>query len=452
MKKKRYVFLIVPLLLLVYCLMLIFYSPQNEIVSAQVPNTSDAIVSENTEICLVCHTKKNPAIVISWRTSKHAEVGIGCYECHTAEPDDPDKIEHYNDTLVSSIVSPEDCSVCHETEAEQFLGSHHAKGGEILGSLDNYLGEVVEGFGASVSGCQQCHGSKVVVEKGGRLSAETWPNFGIGRINPDGSSGACSACHSRHDFSIAQARTPETCGRCHLGPDHPQMEVYEESKHNIAYRSHQDEMNMDSDSWIVGVDYAAAPTCATCHVSATLNQARTHDIGLRLSWNIRADVSFETENAKKKRGAMKDVCYSCHNPKYVDNFYKQFDAGIELYNEKFAKPAKEIIEKLREAEAIDPTPFNEEIEWVYFYLWHHEGRRARNGIAMMGPDYVQWHGFYDIAERFYIELIPEAEHLLPGVTKEIMERPEHKWFSGKMTKEEREGVTSYYKKRYEQKE
>jgi hypothetical protein len=85
---------------------------------------------------------------------------------------------------------------------------------------------------------------------------------------------------------------------------------------------------------------------------------------------------------------------------------------------------------------------NEEIEWIYFYLWHHEGRRARNGIAMIWPDYVQWH------ERFYIEMRPEAKHLLPGVSTDIMAREEHKWFSGQMTAEDREKVTSYYERRY----
>ncbi len=31
----------------------------------------------------------------------------------------------------------------------------------------------------------------------------------IGRINPDGSRGSCSACHTRHSFSIAQERYGE---------------------------------------------------------------------------------------------------------------------------------------------------------------------------------------------------------------------------------------------------
>ena len=139
---------------------------------------------------------------------------------------------------------------------------------------------------------------------------------------------------------------------------------------------------------------------------------------------------------------------SCHNPNYVQNFYSQFDAGVTLYNTKFAEPAKLIMDRLKEAAKTDSTPFNEQIEWIYFYLWHHEGRRARNGLAMMGPDYVQWHGFYDIAERFYIEMIAEAEKLLPGVTRDILERTEHRWFQEKLSKEERDSITAFYKQQY----
>ncbi len=432
-------------LIVVFAMLTITFSLYHADVSLASP---DVIETEETKECLQCHNNINKSIAATWRESKHAEKGIGCNECHKASPDDADAIEHYSGKFIAVIVSPKDCGNCHATAMEEFVDSHHAEAGEILDSLDNFMGEVVEGFPASVSGCQQCHGSKVEVGENGALDAKTWPNFGIGRINPDGSSGACSACHTRHQFSAAQARAPENCGKCHLGPDHPQKEVYEESKHNIAYRAFEDQMNMDADSWVVGVDYVAAPTCATCHMSATKSLPVTHDIGKRSSWNLRAPVSFKTENSEEKCKAMQVVCAACHSPGYVDGFYEQLDAGVELYNEKFAKPAKEIMGKLKEAGKIDPTPFNEKVEWAYWYLWHHEGRRARTGLAMMGPDYVQWHGFYDIAERFYFDLVPEAEHLLPGVTAEIMDRPEHKWFSGEMTEEERAQFIESYRSRY----
>ena len=95
------------------------------------------------------------------------------------------------------------------------------------------------------------------------------------------------ACHSRHSFSKELARQPENCGKCHLGPDHPQKEIYEESKHGIAFYAFREKLKLDSDSWVVGVDYYQAPTCATCHMSATRNQAGTHDVGMRISWTLR---------------------------------------------------------------------------------------------------------------------------------------------------------------------
>jgi len=42
---------------------------------------------------------------------------------------------------------------------------------------------------------------------------------------------------------------------------------------------------------------------------------------------------------------------------------------------------------------------------------------------MMGPDYVQWHGFYEISETFYIELVKEADELMPGVADDILAKP-----------------------------
>ena len=44
--------------------------------------------------------------------------------------------------------------------------------------------------------------------------------------------------------------------------------------------------------------------------------------------------------------------------------------------------------------------FDEELEWEFYELWHHEGRRARMGAAMMAPDYAWWHGFYEVKHRF----------------------------------------------------
>ena len=190
----------------------------------------------------------------------------------------------------------------------------------------------------------------------------------------------------------------------------------------------------------------------------------THDPGRRISWTNRPPISLVldtdkdgkvvresdpekraalvVERASVKRGRMKQVCTHCHSGDYVNGFYKQYDDFVVLYNEKFAKPGAKIMAALRAQGLITKKPFDEHIEWIWFYLWHHEGRRARHGAAMMAPDYAHWHGMYEVAERFYHELIPEARELarkaseagqvdqavvVENVIEGILDRPEHRW-------------------------
>jgi multi-heme cytochrome with CxxCH motif len=405
-------------------------------------------VSAIGKACLECHSSTTPGIVDQWQSSAHAKSGVDCYSCHQANASDPAAFDHYGQKI-AVIVTPNYCARCHATEVKQFEKSHHAAAAQFIGSLDNMLGEIVEGGPAANNGCRQCHGSEVKSLGDGKFDPATWPNSGIGRINPDGSKGSCAACHGRHGFSSATARMPENCGKCHLGPDHPQIEIYNESKHGIQYRANIAKMNLDSKSWVVGKYYYAAPTCATCHMSATPNQPVTHDVGERISYTLRPVVSVKLDNWEHRRISMQDVCSNCHASEWINNFYVQYESTIDLYNEKFAKPAKSIMDKLYAAKKLTPTPFDEKIEWTYYELWHHEGRRARMGTAMMGPDYTQWHGFFEVAKNFYTEFIPQAEALMPGVTADVMKSDYHKWTAG-LSKEQIQQQIDFYKERYKQ--
>ncbi len=418
-----------------------------KVIAASQSPVKNVPLSKESLACLECHRESaTPAATKQWAGSRHATAGVGCFECHHADKASATAFDH-NGFSITVLVSPRDCGRCHAKETKEFEASHHAKAGQILGSLDNVLGDVVEGIPAGNSGCKQCHGGVVKVVGPGKLDAATWPNTGIGRINPDGSRGSCSACHSRHAFSASVARQPENCGKCHLGPDHPQAEIYAESKHGIAYRAKIGEMNLDSKSWVLGKDYSAAPTCATCHMSATPELPLTHDVGARISWTLRPEVSLKLDHWEARRADMQKVCANCHGSDWVQGHYTQYDAAVNLYNDKFAIPAKAIMKKLRDAGKLTPTPFDEKFEWTYFELWHHEGRRARMGAAMMGPDYTQWHGFYEVAKNFYTEFLPQAEELLPGVTAEVKAMDDHKWLQG-LSKEDRAKIESFYQKRY----
>jgi hydroxylamine dehydrogenase len=411
------------------------------------------IISQEGKACIECHQELSPSFVKEWQISSHAKKGVDCFSCHRAEKSDPDAMDH-NGYTISILVTPKDCSRCHPKEVKEMTESHHAKAGDILNSLDNYLGEVVGGEEAVEVGCLQCHGSKVKVLDDRKLDIKTWPNTGIGRINPDGSKGSCSACHTRHRFSKAQAREPQTCGKCHLGPDHPQIEVYQESKHGILYEANKTRLAMDKNGWVVGKDYSAAPTCATCHLSATPNQSVTHDVGTRISWTLRPPISRKLENSEKRRDDMKDVCSSCHAAPFVDGFYKQFDNLVDLYNEKFALPATAMRQELMDSLKLTRSDFDDKLDWIYYELWHHEGRRTRHGAAMLGPDYAWWHGMYEVAKKFYTEFLPEVKVTAGPVfyerlVKKYLEKDiRHEWYLKGMSKEQLDRIRKYYDERY----
>ena len=439
------------------------------------------IVKSDSAGCVRCHGYEgkeggpgcDPGIVKHWEASVHAAQGVGCMDCHGLSPagqgkdilnpryivnstwdktsglknvelvlkdgkpiERPDIWRHEGAEIVTDV-SPRTCARCHEKEAKEFLNSRHSGATQFIGSLDNFLGRFAEGPAAAINGCQQCHGSILRVATASvdnhapLYASDTWPNTGIGRINADGSWGACSACHSRHEFSSEVARRPENCGKCHMGPDHPQAEVYAESKHGIAFRKNERFMKLDlpGGKWVLGKDYAQAPVCSSCHMGPVAphgnypNLELTHDVGSRISWTLRPKISIQPKGivapdgtvilkpAMERREDMKKVCLTCHAGQWVNNFYTQFDQAINLHNNKYAIPASAIYDYLEKEGIIDNVPMNEEIDYLFFEIWHHEGRRARHGASMMGPDFVQWHGFYELSRNFYTHFLPLAVEL-----------------------------------------
>jgi len=140
-----------------------------------------------------------------------------------------------------------------------------------------------------------------------------------------------------------------------------------------------------------------------------------------LSWEIQAPLTVRPENFKPfpaknnwetERNKMKAICTQCHGRTWVDDHYAKLDQVVKEYNEVYFKPAKKMLDTLYEKGLLDKTKFfDERLEVEYYELWHHEGRRARMGTAMMAPDYAWWHGFYECKKRFsnYME---EARHLI----------------------------------------
>lgn len=98
---------------------------------------------------------------------------------------------------------------------------------------------------------------------------------------------------------------------------------------------------------------------------------------------------------------MKQVCAASHTPLYTDSFFAQADKAVRLYNEGYWAPAKKRRDELERKGLLDPNPWNDEFQISYYHVWHHEGRRARHGALMAGPDWAHWHGFFELQQEMY---------------------------------------------------
>lgn len=381
-------------------------------------------LSPEGKSCIQCHRDFQPGIVSDWKESRHAHVGISCIDCHQVAADSPMAVSHADNSglelSVSSLVSPAVCGRCHTQAKEQFDQSGHFRAYHQIVPKDNLhaLTLVHEGrnlpelkHAPNETGCMQCHGTKIELDDNNRPTPETWPNNGMGNVYPDGATGSCTACHSRHKFSIAEARKPSACASCHLGPDHPNIEIFNNSKHGHIYNSDSANWNWDSapDAWEPG-DYRA-PTCATCHMSGIGDLSTTHNVSERLYWvlwskesKVRGSddvLSPILGDGPAGRDKMERVCSNCHSSQHTEGFFAQGDKAVRLYNEGYYKPATALLNELKAEGLLKDNPWQDEFQITYYHLWHHEGRRARQGAMMGAADYAHWHGFFELQQDLY---------------------------------------------------
>jgi hypothetical protein len=349
--------------------------------------------------CAECHRQVTPAVVHEFEFSHHAEKNVNCLDCHQPAPGQ-EKLDHRGFTIAKHLTA-QNCQNCHRTEYEQFARSRHAAPAwaAVSGKKDFTAEQVafaekyhkgwvdrppnalvaVIGPAAVNKGCYQCHN--------------------IGKPNADGSIGSCTACHARHESSVALARNARTCGQCHMGPDHSQIEIYEESKHGVIFAAHEQRMNLNAPAGKTTTADMPVPTCATCHMGALEGIAATHDTTDRLSYYLFAPVSERRPNYQLGQAHMQEVCLKCHTKPKIDAFYQEAESVIASTNDR-VKESQALMKQLVDEKLISPDkPFDERIEFIAFDLWHYYGRTAKHGAFMGGADFVQWHGYYEMANK-----------------------------------------------------
>jgi len=128
------------------------------------------------------------------------------------------------DVAKVKIPTPGTCAECHPDRVKQFKAGKHAAAWAAMKAMPTAplaAMALMEGM----KGCGGCHKIGLKSEAEIKELKKTGPGFGLA---------SCDACHTRHTFSVQEAKHPSLSDLPH-GFDHPQWEMYSGSKHGVRY-------------------------------------------------------------------------------------------------------------------------------------------------------------------------------------------------------------------------
>lgn len=405
--------------------------------AAAVPARADA----KAELCVGCHAEKTPGIVADWKTSKHFGEGVSCADCHGAAHTAAD------DAAKALIPTPETCAECHAGRVEQFKTGKHAAAWAAMKAMPTAHWQpmaMMEGQ----KGCGGCH--KLGLKSAEEIAELSKSSGGFGTAS-------CDACHTRHTFSVAEARQPEACQTCHMGFDHPQWEMYSASKHGVRHALKR--------AGVLPAD-AAAPTCQTCHMPQGDHEVRTawgflavrlplpedpqwaadratilQGLGVldpqgqptaRLDVVKAADVARLTQEAwQTERDEMRGICAGCHASRFADQQLAQGDEMIRQADHLMAEAIRIVAGLYRDGILAKPAGYahafpdlltfhdvSTSIEQKLWVMFLEHRMRAFQGTFHASPDYALWYGWSemqrDLAEIRELDRDLRRDHPAPA--------------------------------------
>jgi hypothetical protein len=208
-----------------------------------------AFQADNAD-CLLCHEVFDPKLVEDYKLSVKAKEGVKCVNCH---PDNPQvALGNEGHRL---LPTPEICGACHPNQYQGHRENRHSVSYIRMlecGRYDDFPQEFQVGSGYHFNSEDVAQLTELMNTAGQTLPAD----HSVTSVQMCGQchnvENRCDSCHFRHRFSPAEARDPMACATCHMGPDHPQIEMYQHSKHGARFD--------------VYGDTKSVPVCVDCHM------------------------------------------------------------------------------------------------------------------------------------------------------------------------------------------
>jgi hydroxylamine dehydrogenase len=383
--------------------------------------------------CVTCHKKVTGNIVSDWQISKHSQNDVNCSVCHGDQHKDPYDVDKVR------IPTPDTCADCHDEKVAQFKAGKHAAAWAAMKAMPTAHWQPIA-LMEGMKGCGACHKIGLKTTEEIQELKKTGAGFGVA---------SCDACHTRHIFSVQEARQPQACQTCHMGFDHPQWEMYSGSKHGVRYLLKQNKTLPET---------VAAPTCQTCHMQEGDHAVMTAwgFLAVRLpmpedkQWTAdratilqglgvldpegnptaRLDVvkaanvaRLTQEDWQKERDKMLKTCNDCHSLNFAtaelekgDQMIKEADRLMAeairivagLYKDEILKKPESYAHPFPDLLTFHdaPTPIEQEL----FVMFLEHRMRTFQGTFHANPDYALWYGWSEM-QRSLSEIKHEAKAL-----------------------------------------
>ncbi len=391
------------------------------------------VAAVSAQVCVECHQKVTPNIVSDWQLSKHSQNKIDCSECHG------DRHKSAQDVAEAKIPAPDTCGTCHEERVKQFKAGKHAVAWAAMKAMPTLHWQpmaLIDGM----KGCGGCHKIGLKTEADMKELKKEGVTFGVA---------ACDACHTRHTFSVQEARQPQACQTCHMGFDHPQWEMYSSSKHGVRYLLKQIKMLPST---------VSAPTCQTCHLQGGNHGVLTAwgFLAVRLplpedkQWaadrvtilqalgvldpngkpTARLDVvkaanvaRLTQEDWQRERDKMIKICNQCHSANFARAELAKGDRMIKDADHLMAQAILSVAGLYKDG--ILPKPKNYAypfpdlltfhdaptvIEQKLFVMFLEHRMRTFEGAFHANPDYTFWYGWSEL-QRYLTEIKEKAAEM-----------------------------------------
>jgi len=369
--------------------------------------------------CIECHSRITPNIVSDWKLSKHSHVEVNCVSCHG------DQHTSASDVAKVKIPTPDTCATCHQTQVEQFKKGKHSIAWAAMLAMPTIHWQPMA-MTEGQKGCGGCH----------KIGNKTYTEITELRLNgTEFGAAQCDSCHTRHTFSVEEAKQPQACETCHMGFDHPQWEMYSSSKHGVRYDLKQRK--------VLPAD-AAAPTCQTCHMQEGNHEVRTAWGFLAVRLPLPADPRWAADRAtilqalgvldpdgkptalvntvkaadlarlteedwQRERDKMIKTCNQCHSANFARQQLQQGDDMIRTADNLMAEAIRVVAGLYRDGILAKPQNYTYPfpnlltfhdaptvIEQKLFVMFLEHRMRTFQGTFHASPDYALWYGWSEM--------------------------------------------------------